>query len=112
MIFLEGDVENPVQSTFDLPVLAGGLKDLLGVGLQAGDEVAALCFGLAINRSSLLLRLCNKALCFHECDALKLGPTAFVYEAAPLDINRSAATGFHTPVPPIYVSVTWLEASV
>ncbi|PSQ93680.1 MAG: hypothetical protein BRD30_01275 [Bacteroidetes bacterium QH_2_63_10] len=109
---MKGDAQNPMQPVFDLPVLAGGLKDLLGVGLQAGDEVAALCFGLAINRSSLLLRLCNKALCFHECDALELGPTAFVYEASPLDINRPAATDFHTPMPPVHVGVTWLEASV
>jgi len=109
---LKGDAQNPVQSVFDLPVLAGGLKDLLGVGLQAGDEVAALCFGLSIGWSSLLLWLCNKALCFHECDALEPRPPALVYKAASLNVDRPAGTSFNPPVSPIHVGVTCLEASV
>lgn len=44
----------PVQSVFDRPMLAGSAQHLIGVGLQAGNEVAALRFGLFPNGTGLL----------------------------------------------------------
>jgi hypothetical protein len=47
VVFPEGHIEHPVQSIFDLPVPAGGLQNLFGVGLKAGDKIPA--FGLGFS---------------------------------------------------------------
>ena len=42
IILAEGDIQDPMELVFDLPVSSHRLKQLLGVTLQAGDEVASL----------------------------------------------------------------------
>ena len=38
-VFVEGDIQDPMQAIFDAPMLAGGLENALGIRFQTGDEI-------------------------------------------------------------------------
>ena len=112
VIFLECHACGPMEPIFDLPMLTRGLKELFGVGLQAGDEVAAFGFSLSVDGPYFHLRLADKPLRFHEGHAPKAWPSLFVDQALSCNIDRPAATSFHSPVSSVYVGVARLEIPI
>ena len=48
MIFIESDVQHPVQGVFDAPMATRGFEHLKGIANQARDEVTRFDDGLAV----------------------------------------------------------------
>ena len=87
-VFAEGHVAGVVQAVFDGPVIAGPLKQFLGVGFDAGQA------GDAVNRLGCRLALCRP--CPHQPKHLAdFGPGV---EVVVEPDHRREGAGFDPPV--------------
>ena len=83
VIFLEGDVENPVQAILNLPVPAHRCcQDLRGIG-AAGQKIADVGFGLT--------RPIDMMDGFHSQDGLQAGPVAQRFQPGSIRADEHAA---------------------
>ncbi len=94
-----------MKPVFNLPMLARGAEYLLGVSLQAGDQIATLGLGFSVYAARLFLGLGDEALRFNERHALQAWPSVFIHQASTSNVDGPAASRFHSPVTAINVGV-------
>jgi len=48
MVFIEGNIQLPMQAVFNSPMVSSCPEDLFGIILQAGDKVTGLFFQFSL----------------------------------------------------------------
>lgn len=87
LVFVELDVEAPVEAVFDLPITAHGMSDPLCIGRQGTDVVAALAAGLGDDGS----------LALDDRETLQVRPLVSLVEATDR-VERPATSHFRSTV--------------
>lgn len=102
LVFVELDVEAPVEAVFDLPMTAHGMSDPLCIGRQGTDVVAALAAGLGADGS----------LALDDREALQVQPLVSLVEAVDR-VERPATSHFRSTVTVLFAlrDGTWRQCA-